>query len=55
MTGEKSRDHERFIDGGRLKSSTGTAFEPDNQSNQDQLPSAAFLNRLEKGTHGLLP
>ena len=55
MTGGKDKDLQRLNDGSRRKSSTGTAFELENQSNQDQLPSAAFLNRLEKATHGLLP
>lgn len=54
MTGSKTKDHDRLIDGSRQKSSTGTAFELENQSNQEQLPSAAFLNRLEKATHGLM-
>ena len=48
MTGEKGKDFDRLIDGSRHRSSIGRDTE--NQSQQDQLPSAAFLNRLERAT-----
>lgn len=55
MTGGKVKEADRLIDGSLVNKNGRDNFDIENQSQLDQLPSAAFLNRLEKATNGLLP